>query len=43
MVDDALMLLAYVVKAPPVRKLQRGQSWVPDMNSLRVLSRRLRL
>jgi hypothetical protein len=43
MVDDALMLLAYVVKAPPVRKLQRGQSWVPSMLNLRALSHHLHL
>jgi PAS domain-containing protein len=43
MVDDALMLLSHVVKAPPVRKLQRGQSWVPNINNLRAMSRHLHL
>jgi hypothetical protein len=42
-VDDVLLLLTMVVKAPPVRKLQRGQSWIPDLNNMRVLSRRVHI
>jgi hypothetical protein len=29
MVDDVLLLMSYVVHAPPALKLKRGQSWIP--------------
>ncbi len=43
MVDDVLLLMSYVVHAPPALKLKRGQSWIPNLAGLRGMSRRLLL
>ena len=39
--DDLLLMLGYVVKAPPAARLKRGQSWVPSLANLRGMSRRM--
>jgi hypothetical protein len=39
MVDDVLLLMSYVVHAPPAVKLQRNGSWIPSLAGLRVMSR----
>lgn len=41
MVDDILMMMGYVIKAPAVSKVKRGQSWVPNMADLRSLSKHI--
>jgi hypothetical protein len=41
MVDDVLMLINYVVKAPSVSRIKRGQSWVPTIADLRGVSKHI--
>jgi hypothetical protein len=43
MVDDVLLLMSYVIRAPPASKRKRGQSWIPNIGDLRGMSRRLQL
>jgi hypothetical protein len=43
MVDDVMLLMSYIVKAPPVLKLKRGQSWIPNIGDLHQVSLRWHL
>jgi hypothetical protein len=39
MVDDVLLLMSYVAKAPAAVNLKRGQSWIPSLGDLRFMNR----
>jgi hypothetical protein len=41
MVDDVLLLMSYVVHAPPALKRKRNGSWIPNLGDMRGMNRRL--